>query len=124
MQAETVEGVIAQLGAQEIPRLMVYNKADKCDPEVIPYFRPDEGVAISAKTGEGVDALLAAIEHALGRGKHRIKLLIPYADGAVLDMLHREAQIEATDYAAESTLVEAIVDDKTYGRVADYLVEE
>lgn len=124
MQAETVEGVIAQLGAQEIPRLMVYNKADKCDPEVIPYFRPDEGVAISAKTGEGVDALLAAIEHALGRGKHCVKLLIPYADGAVLDMLHREAQMESTEYAAEGTLVEAVVDDKTYGRVADYLVEE
>ena len=39
-------------------------------------------------------------------------------------MLHREAQIESTEYAAEGTLVEAVVDDKTYGRVADYLVEE
>lgn len=124
IQAETVEGVIAQLGAQEIPRLMVYNKADKCAPEALPFFRPDEGVAISAKTGEGMEALLTAIEHALGRGKHRVKLMIPYADGAVLDMLHREAQIEVTDYAAEGTLIEAIVDDKTYGRVADYLVED
>ena len=124
IQAETVEGVIAQLGAQEIPRLMVYNKADKCAPEALPFFRPDEGVAISAKTGEGMEALLTAIEHALGRGNHRVKLMIPYADGAVLDMLHREAQIEVTDYAAEGTLIEAIVDDKTYGRVADYLVED
>ena len=64
VQAETVDKVIAQLGAQDIPRLMVYNKADKCDPDVIPFFRPDEGVKISAKTGEGVDALLAAIEKA------------------------------------------------------------
>lgn len=124
IQAETVEGVIAQLGAQDIPRLMVYNKADKCDPDALPYFRPDEGVAISAKTGEGVDALLTAIEQALGRGKHRVQLLIPYADGAVLDMLHREAQIESTEYAAEGTLVQAIVDDKTYGRVAEYLTGE
>lgn len=123
-QAETVEKVIAQLGAQDIPRLMVYNKADKCDPDVIPFYRQDEGVKISAKTGAGVDALLSAIETALGKGKHRVRLLIPYQDGAVLDMLHREAQIEATDYAAEGTLVDAIVDDKTYGRVAAYLREE
>lgn len=124
IQAETVERVVAQLGAQDIPRVMVYNKADKCDPDTIPYFRPDEGVAISAKTGEGIDELLKTIERALGRGKHKVKLLIPYSAGAVLDMLHREAQIESTDYAAEGTLVEAIVDDKTYGRVAEYLTED
>ena len=52
VQAETVDKVIAQLGAQDIPRLMVYNKADKCDPDVIPFIRPDEGVKISAKSGE------------------------------------------------------------------------
>lgn len=124
IQAETVERVVAQLGAQDIPRVMVYNKADKCDPDTIPYFRPDEGVAISAKTGEGIDDLLKTIERALGRGKHKVKLLIPYSAGAMLDMLHREAQIESTDYAAEGTLVEAIVDDKTYGRVAEYLTED
>ena len=124
IQAETVERVVAQLGAQDIPRVMVYNKADKCAPDAIPYFRPDEGVAISAKTGEGIDELLKTIEHALGRGKHKVKLLIPYSDGAVLDMLHRETQIESTDYAAEGTLVEAVVDDKIYGRVAEYLTED
>ena len=124
IQAETVERVVAQLGAQDIPRVMVYNKADKCDPDTIPYFRPDEGVAISAKTGEGIDELLKTIERALGRGKHKVKLLITYSAGAMLDMLHREAQIESTDYAAEGTLIEAIVDDKTYGRVAEYLTED
>lgn len=123
VQAETVDKVIAQLGAQDIPRLMVYNKADKCDPDVIPFFRPDEGVKISARTGEGVDALLAAIEKALGKGKHRVRLCIPYSDGAVLDMLHREAQIDSTDYAAEGTIVEAVVDDKTYGRVSTYIMD-
>lgn len=123
VQAETVDKVIAQLGAQDIPRLMVYNKADKCAPDVIPFFRPDEGVKISAKTGAGVDDLLAAIEKALGKGKHRVRLCIPYSDGAVLDMLHREAQIESTDYAAEGTVIEAVVDDKTCGRVSAYIID-
>ncbi|MDO4270882.1 MAG: GTPase HflX [Eubacteriales bacterium] len=123
-QAETVEKVIAQLGAQDIPRVTVYNKADKCPPDVIPFFRPDEGVKISAKTGAGLDELLSAVEKALGRGKHSVRLLIPYADGAVLDLLHREAQVEAEDYAENGTLVSAVVDDKTYGRVMQYQIEE
>ena len=122
IHAQTVDKVVAQLGAQDIPRVMVYNKADKCDPDVIPFIRPDEGVKISAKSGEGIDDLLTAIEKALGKGKHKVKLCIPYSDGAVLDMLHREAQIDSTDYAAEGTIVEAVVDDKTYGRVSTYIM--
>ncbi|MDO5141405.1 MAG: GTPase HflX [Eubacteriales bacterium] len=124
LQAETVERVIAQLGAQDIPRVTVFNKADKCDRDTIPFFRPDEAVRISAKTGEGVDALLALIERALGRGKHPVKLCIPYRDGAVLDMLHREAQVGAVDYADEGAVVEAVVDEKTYGRIRAYLIED
>lgn len=123
-QAETVDKVIAQLGAQDIPRVMVYNKADKCHPDVIPFFRPDEGVKISAKMGVGLDSLLEAIEKALGKGKHKVKLLIPYSEGAVLDMLHREAQVESIDYAENGTILEAVVDDKTYGRVVAYQIED
>ena len=123
IHAQTVDKVVAQLGAQDIPRVMVYNKADKCAPDVIPFIRPDEGVKISAKSGEGIDDLLTAIEKALGKGKHKVKLCIPYSDGAVLDMLHREAQIDSTDYAAEGTIVEAVVDDKTYGRVSTYIMD-
>ena len=123
-QAETVEKVIGQLGAKEIPRILVFNKADKCDPDVLPFIDPKEGVKISAKTGAGLDGLLAAVEQALGRGKHPVRLLVPYSEGAVLDLLHREAQIERTEYVENGTLVEAVVDDKTFGRVAAYLIEE
>ncbi len=123
-QAETVESVIRQLGAQDIPRVMVYNKADKCDPDVLPFVRPGEGIKISAKTGEGMDDLLMMIERTLGRGKHRVRLLIPYAEGALLDTLHREAQVDGIEYAEHGTLVDAVVDNKTYGRLAAYRVQE
>lgn len=121
-QVRTVERVIAQLGAQQIPCIMVYNKSDKCDPDVLE-FTEREGVRISAKTGEGLDRLLSAVETALGRGKHRVRLLIPYSEGALLDALHREAQVLTVEYAAEGTLVEAVVDDKTYGRMQAYMTD-
>ncbi|MBS7225128.1 MAG: GTPase HflX [Clostridiaceae bacterium] len=121
LHAQTVDKVIAQLGAQEIPRVMVYNKIDRC--ENLPYLSQDS-VLLSAKTGQGEAELLAAIEKALGRGKHQMRLLIPYSDGAALDILHREAQVLSVEYAGEGTVVEAIMDDKTCGRMQKYAVEE
>lgn len=119
LHAQTVDKVIEQLGAQEIPRVMVYNKADKCVD--LPAAR--DGVLFSAKTGEGTEALLSAIEQALGRGKHEMQLCIPYSDGAVLDVLHREAQVVSVDYAENGTLVTVIVDDKLCGKLQGYQVE-
>ena len=121
LHAQTVDKVIAQLGAQAIPRVVVYNKVDRCD--ILPYTTVGS-VLLSAKTGEGEAELLAAIEKALGRGKHQMRLLIPYSDGAALDLLHREAQVLSIEYAGEGTLVEAIMDDKTCGRMQKYAVEE
>ena len=100
---------------------MVYNKIDRC--ENLPYLSQDS-VLLSAKTGQGETELLAAIEKALGRGKHQMHLLIPYSDCASLDMLHREAQVLSVEYAGEGTVVEAIMDDKTCGRMQKYAVEE
>lgn len=120
IHAATVDKVIEQLGAQEIPRVMVYNKADKCDE--LPAAR--DGVLFSAKTGEGTEALLAAIEKALGRGKHEMHLCIPYSDGAALDVLHREGQVTSVEYGEAGTLVTVIVDDKLCGQMQKYRVEE
>lgn len=120
IHAATVDKVIEQLGAQEIPRVMVYNKADKC--EELPAAR--DGVLFSAKTGEGTEALLAAIEKALGRGKHEMHLCIPYSDGAALDVLHREGQVTSVEYGEAGTLVTVIVDDKLCGQMQKYRVEE
>lgn len=120
LHAQTVEKVINQLGAEAIPRVIVLNKADKCD--ILPYL--PEGVLFSARTGEGTDKLLESIEQALGRGKHEMTLLIPYSDGAALDALHREAQVKSVEYEAEGTRVVVVVDDKTCGRMQKYRVEE
>ena len=118
-QGQTVDRVIHQLGAGQIPRILVCNKADRCD--ILPHL--PEGVFVSARTGEGMDALLRAMEAALGRGKHEVRLLIPYRDGGVLDTLHREAEVRSLAYVEDGTLITAVVDEKTYGRLRQYRVE-
>ncbi len=121
IHAQTVDKVIEQLDAQDIPRLMVYNKADLCPPERL--AEGLDGVLFSAYTGEGTEALLAEIERALGKGKHQMHLLIPYAEGAALDMLHREAQVLSIDYNDRGTLLEVIVDDKLCGRMQAFIFD-
>lgn len=121
MHVQTVEKVVAQLGAQEIPRITVFNKADKCD--ILPYVT-QECVLFSAKTGRGIETLLSEVEKALGKGRHQMQLLIPYSDGAILDDLHRQAQILHQQYTEEGTRVEAIVDDKICGRLQKYKIED
>lgn len=120
-QAETVDKVVGKLGAGDIPQILVCNKADRCEnTDLIP---GGQGVvAISAKYARGMDDLLTAIEQALGRGKHRVTLLIPYADGYRLDQIHREAKVFATEYAADGTRVDIECDDKMYGQLREYEV--
>lgn len=120
-QMETVDKVIAQLGAQEIPQIIVCNKADLCEnPDLIP--KGKDCVAISAKHGRGMDELLQAMEQALGRGKHRVTLCIPYAEGYLLDVIHKEAAVFSTEYGAEGTLISIECDDKLYGQLREYEV--
>ncbi len=120
-KADTVNQVIQQLDAGGIPQILVCNKADKCEnPDLIPQGQGI--VAISAKYGKGMDDLLAAIEEALGRGKHRVKLCIPYADGYLLDVIHKEAKVFSTDYDGVGTVVDIECDDKLFGQLRDYEV--
>lgn len=120
-QAETVDKVIAQLGAQQIPQILVCNKADLCEnPDLIPCGA--DVVAISAKYGRGMEDLMSAMERALGRGKHRVRICIPYADGYLLDTIHKEAAVFSTDYTGEGTLLDIECDDKLYGQLRDYEV--
>ena len=119
---QVVERLIRQLSREGTPVLSCYNKADLVDPTEIPV---GEGiVAISAKKGGNMDGLLRAIETALDRGLHHLRLRLPYAMGGLVDTLHSGAQVKQVEYTAEGIEIEAIVDEILYGRLREYIIEE
>lgn len=118
-QAAVVEKLISELGAAETPRIDVFNKSDLYGGDIMPHG--EEIVSISAKTGRGLDRLLEMIGARLDNGAHKVTLHLPYDRGGVLDMLYREARVEAVKYA-DTIEITAVCTPKVLGQVSDYIV--
>ena len=117
------EEVIRELGAEGKPTIYVYNKCDLLDGEI---NQPsvERSVAVSAATGEGICALLSEIERTLQETKKICKLLIPYSSQSKLSLVHDLFKVNSVEYREDGTLVEAVLDKKGQGMLAEYLVEE
>ena len=116
-QAGIVDALIVQLGAEHTPCIRVFNKCDLFMGE-LPHDR--DCVCVSARTGEGTDELLHCLERALDTGKYHARLLLPYDQGGVLDLLHREAAVSAVEYAPDGIRVSAALKPEIWGRVSQY----
>lgn len=120
---KVTEELIDSLGAQDTPRLYVYNKSDRM--EGISYAVPRENtVLISAKNGQGIEALLAATVKALAADRHCCELLLPYGREAVLSQLYATDTVEQVSYDSEGIRVRAILSPRSYGLYRTYAVDE
>ena len=117
-QARVVDGLISQLGASETPCLRVFNK---CDAYIGILPHGDDIVCISARSGEGADALVSKLLEMLDRGKKQVKLEIPYSDAGIVDLLKREAAVIGIEYTDTGITAEAIVTPDVLGRVKKYI---
>ena len=117
-QARVVDELIRQLGAESTPCLRVYNKCDRY-MGILPHG--EDVVCISAKSGEGAEALVRKLSQMLDRGKKQVTLLLPYSAGALLDSLNREARVLRTDYTDAGIEVEAVVQPELYGKLKPYI---
>ena len=120
-QAQVVENLILELGAGELPRIDVYNKSDLVPAgEILPHG--EDICAISARTGQGIEALLELIDRRLDKGTRRCVIHLPYDKGGLLDMLYREAKVENVEYS-ETIDVTAVCGPRTLGQVEPFIEE-
>jgi GTP-binding protein HflX len=120
-QAEVVDRLIDQLGAAQTPCIRVFNKCDAY-LGILPH---GENIAcISARTGEGTQDLLDMISKTLARQNRRAVLHIPYTEGALTELLHRECAVLRTEYLDHCVEIEAVVKPEHWGRVSPYAVPD
>ncbi len=119
-QAEVVDKLIVELGAEQTPCIQVFNKVDLSPAEILPHG--EDIVAISARTGRGLEDLISAIGTRLDRGICRVTLSLPYDKGGIVDMLYREAKVESVEYS-ETILVTAVCSPKIVGQVEPYVID-
>ena len=116
-QARIVDDLIRELGADDIPCIRVYNK---CDVAFGFQRKEEAAVTLSARTGEGVADLLAAIDKKLDKGTKRVTLHLPYDKAGALDALYREAKVESVAYG-ETVDVTAVCTPRIMGQLKDYI---
>ena len=117
-QAQVVDSLIRELKADHIPCLRVYNKCDLAFSGALP--REEDSVYISARTGEGIDRLLQAVDKKLDKGTRRVTLHLPYDKAGLLDGLYREAKVESVEYEQTITVV-AVCPPKVLGQIKPYV---
>ena len=116
-QARIVDDLIRELGADDIPCIRVYNK---CDMAFGFQRKEEDAVTLSARTGEGVTDLLAAIDKKLDKGTKRVTLHLPYDKAGALDALYREAKVESVAYGGTVDVV-AVCTPRVIGQLHQFI---
>ena len=118
---EVVNKLILELAREGVPVIECYNKTD-----LAPDFLPPRGegkLAVSAKTGEGMPELLRQIERELSKTLRRAKILLPYAQGGLVDTLHAQARVLSCEYGENGIALEVIADEALLGRLKSCVLE-
>ena len=122
-QIAAVRIVLAEIGAEQVPELLVFNKADLAEGEAKRLVDDHPGsVAVSAVTGEGIELFLRTLADRLRAITTVVELAVPYDRGDVLAAIHREGEVVSTTDGPAHLRVRARLSDASAGRLADFVV--
>ncbi|MEG2539944.1 MAG: GTPase, partial [Clostridium sp.] len=123
-QINTVDEVLKEIGAEDKETILVLNKVDKVDEDMLSLMRAKykDALYISAKGDINLDQLLKVIEEKVYKSFIQAKLMVPYTDGSVISYLHNNKCVESEEYTEEGILVSVNTTQDIIGRVKDYLI--
>ena len=116
-----VESVLAEIGVSDKPVIGVFNKCDKTDEELIINNKYDANVCISAKYNKNTDKLITAISEVAPGRKQRVRAIIPYSEGSLVNELHEHEKVISEEYSENGTVMELMVDAVMYERIKEYI---
>ena len=117
-QLAVTDEVLDGLDCADIPRLTVYNKCDK--PGALS-FDPDI-LLTSAKTGYGLDKLLAKLDETLSDRVHTIRVLLPYDKLGLAAPMRERGSVQLEEYREDGLYLEGIVKTEDLHCFEGYLV--
>ncbi|MGH8986634.1 MAG: GTPase HflX [Acidimicrobiia bacterium] len=123
-QIDSVRDVLREIGAADLPELLVVNKLDVAGPDAIDDLLGDNAgaVAVSAATGEGVDKLREVLADRLRALDRIVELAVPYERGDVMAALHRAGEVLVEVHGDRETRVRARIPDAGVSRFAEFVV--
>ena len=121
-----VEDVLAEIGADAVPRLLVLAKSDKVDEQRRAELarRHSDAILVSALTGEGVPELIDRLESEFERRLSDVDLLLPYVEGSRLAELHALAGDLEREDTPEGVRVHVRLPAGVAARYAPYALEQ
>jgi GTPase len=119
-----VEIVLEELGANLVPQMVVFNKADVAWPADVDRLleRYHGSVRISAVTGEGIDDFLEELGDRLRALTNVVELFVPYDRGDIVAAVHREGEVLLEAHEEGGTRLRARLDSAGSGRLAEFVV--
>jgi GTPase len=122
-QIEAVHAVLREIGADTVPELLVFNKADVAGSRARDLAkRHEDSVWVSALTGENVERVLATIGERLRVGDRVLTLRLPLDRGDLLAAAHREGEVVATEVDEGAVVVRVVLDPVGAARFAEWRV--
>ena len=125
-QLDAVDDVLREIGAAEIRSVTVYNKCDLLDEEsrrALALAHP-EAVLISALQGQGASALLYRVAQEASEGDVTITVVIPYAKGMLMKMLHERCQVIREEYVQDGLRATVRAAKRMHDFLLPYEVDE
>ena len=110
-QLSAVREVLAEIGAGNLPELVVINKADIADPLQLAALRRREpdALIVSAHSGEGIEELLARLDARLPRPEIEVDVVVPYDRGDLIAAAHADGEVISQEHLPEGTRLRARV---------------
>jgi GTPase len=122
-QIRAVHTVLAEIHAEGVPQLVVFNKADLAPEAAKELCENYEGsLAISASTGDGIDILLNTLSDRLRALATITEMLIPYERGDIVASVHREGEVISTAHEDDGIRIRARLDEASAGRLSEFVV--
>jgi GTP-binding protein HflX len=120
-QIDAVRAVLAEIEAGSVPELLVANKSDVADPEVLAELVAGGAVPVSALAGDGIDGLLARLAARLRALNAVVELSVPYDRGDVLAAVHREGEVLVEIHDERVTRVQARLPRRGLERFREFM---